>query len=620
MLEEPEKKRGVVVLRKKRNTALLLGQDDESVEATKETQQPVQKEDITKPLSRSRIEKLLEERTIPKVDEHIKDRYLKAPPPDVIDNWYHESHVGRYVHMETVTREGRTFNTKRVQFEFSRMFSDYADNLNDAGVNPVIERLSYASISKISFLNNLEAVPLRYINYFIEYFDPDDELMQAYFSIMFQIMLEDKDVELDPKSFIEAVYAAFTTDSMIDKIYQMVEYNTDESLVKKSDRAYDESIQLTVEHLKAIMGVSILHKFTIPLVSHYYNTRTRLLEEAGMSDKDLYYYTFTTFIPVFDKVYDIDLYNKLYHTSTTRITKTTNQESPMWLRRERLGETPVSHTNELMRDFVTDISQKAVFSKSVIVFIHVCMDKAIHNVLIQPDKFEFSDMSQEASDSVNETMSRWDRWQTDKSFHSQKDRIRSYVSIKDAIYRYGSAVGLDFKRMDSKKPKDIKATQDIRDEYAYYRDNIQQPMNPTQLYIINLYVSSLLGNTEDSVTMEPPEIIKMIMIMKRDLTARNYTYLPFFLTGKVNAAAGKTYNKRRVEKLFEQHPLFEDLSETYSDADGLLNWDRMYGEAKTAVACPIVVVDYQWDELRDQRMTPDEICAVDEFMRFYHVL
>lgn len=604
-------------MKKKRRAALLLGQSIKTTE-TEPIEEP--RESVTAPLTLARIDELLATRPIPRVDEHIKERYLKAPPPDVIENWYHETKVGRYVHMETVTRDGHTFSTKRVQFEFSRMFQGYNVNLNEAGVNPVIERLSYASISKISFLNNLEAAPLRYINYFIEYFDPDDELMLAYFNLMFQIMLDDKDVELDPRSFIEAIYAAFTTDSMIHKIYQMVEYNVDASLIKKSDRKFDESIQLTIEHLKAIMGVSILHKFAIPLVSHYYKTRTRLLEEAGMSDKDLYYYTFTNFIPVFDKVYDIDLYNKLYHTSTTRITKTTNPESQMWIRRERLGETPVYHTNELMRDFVTDISQKAVFSKSAIIFINVCMDKAIHNVLNQPDKFEFSDMTQESSDAVNETMSRWDRWQTDKSFHSQKDRIRSYVAIQDAIIRYGHMVGLEFAKMDSKDPKDIKATKELREEFAYYRDNIQQPMNPTQLYILMLYTSALLGNTEDPVTMEPPEIIKMIMIMKRDLVARNYVYLPFFLTGKVNSAAGKTYNKRRVEKLFQQHPLYDDLAKEYSDAEGLLNWDRMYAEAKTAVACPIIVVDYIYDETRGQRMTPDEVRVVDEFMRFYSAL
>ena len=591
--------------KKEKKSALLA-----MTEATSDrAEQPRKEETPTKILERR-----LAERRIPRVDDGIKDKDIKNPPPDVTENWYKEAHVGKYVHMEVVNRDGHTFTTKRVQFEFSKMFEDYDDNLDDRGVNPAIERLSFAVISKTSFLNNVTN-PLRYINYFIEYFDDDDELMRAYFQVMYQIMLDDYD--LDPLAFIELVYAAFTTDSMKEKLYRMVEFNVDEGLIKKSDRVYDESIQLTIEHLKAIMGVSCLHKFVIPLVSHYYNTRQRLLADAKMNDKDLYYYVFTSFINVFDDIYDINLYNKLYHTSTTRITKTSNQESQMWIRRERLGTTAVSYTNELMRDFVTDISQKAVFCKSAIIFIHVCMDKAIHNTLIQPDKYEFTEMPVESSDSVNGTVSRWDRWQTDKSFHSQRDRIRSYVSVRESLDRFGKRFDMDFERMDSKKPKDIKATKKLREEYEYYRDNIVQPFNSAQLYLIQLYYSSLLGNTEDPVTMEPSDIVKLIMIMKRDFESRNYIYLPFFISGKVDVAAGKSYNKRKIQKLVEGHPLFEDWVEEYRDTGGLLNWDRMYTEVKTIVACPITVIDYRYDELAGQLMRPDEVIAVDEVMRFY---
>ena len=254
----------------------------------------------------------LDDREIPLIDAGIKDKDLKNPPPDVAEAWYRDAHVQKYVHMEEIVKEsGQRYTTKRVQFEFARMFEGYSDHMDERGVNPTIERLSFATMSKVSFINNITN-PLRYINYFIEYFDKDDELMRAYFHVMFQIMFEELD--LDPMAFIETVFAAFTTKSMIEKMINMIEYNVNDNLVKKADRVYDESIQLTIEHLKAIMGVSCLHKFIIPLVSHYYNTRTRLLEEAHMSDKDLYYYLFTAFIPVFDEHYDICLYNKLYHT------------------------------------------------------------------------------------------------------------------------------------------------------------------------------------------------------------------------------------------------------------------------------------------------------------------
>lgn len=559
----------------------------------------------------------LEDRIIPKVDDGIKDKDLKNPPPDVVARWYRDMHIAEYVHMERVTnREGITFTTKRVQFEFSRMLQGYRDNMDERGVNPVIERMSFATINKISFSNNI-ANPLRYINYFIEYFDDDDELMRAYFHLMFQIMLDE--MELDPIAFIENVHAAFTTDSMIEKLVRMVEHNTDESLVKKADRAYDESIQLTIEHLKAIMGISCLHKFTIPIVSHYYSTRTRLLDKAGMSDKDVYYAVFMSFMSVFDDVYDINLHNKLYHTSTTRITKTTNQESGMWDRRKRLGTTPVSYTNELMRDFVIDISQKAVFAKSAIVFIHVCMDKAIHNTLIQSDKFDYMDLAMEASDSVNETMSRFDQIMRDKSLNSQLDQFRARVSNEDAIIRYGWEVGYNFLGMYSRRGK-YPIDPELKAEYDYYLKNIHRPLNDTQVYFMKLYYGSLVGNSMDGNSIEFPDMIKLIMIMKRSLRQSNFTYFPFFLSGKVDAAAAKKYNKRKIERLIQLHPLYDDVMEMYKDAEGYLNWDKMLQEIKTFVACPIKVIDYEYSEREGKLMRPTEMNAVDEVMRFVYRL
>src|SRR5699024_138868 len=89
------------------------------------------------------LEQRLEDRRIPKVDDGIRDKDIKNPPPDVVVEWYRDAHVGKYVHMEQVVKDGHTFTTKRVQFEFGRMLSGYGDNLDERGVNPVIERLSF---------------------------------------------------------------------------------------------------------------------------------------------------------------------------------------------------------------------------------------------------------------------------------------------------------------------------------------------------------------------------------------------------------------------------------------------------------------------------------------------
>ena len=141
------------------------------------------------------------------------------------------------------------------------------------------------------------------------------------------------------------------------------------------------------------------------------------------------------------------IYEKLYHTATTRISKTENREVLMWKRRERFGKGTTNFTYTLMRDYMNDIVQKVVFNQSAIIFIHVCFDKSIRNELIQPDKYEMSDMKMEPSDSVNESISRFDRWQMDRTQHSERDRLRAYASIKHMIWMLGQDVGLDFYRL-----------------------------------------------------------------------------------------------------------------------------------------------------------------------------
>ena len=544
------------------------------------------------------LERRLKNRDIPMVDDGIRydDKSYEG-----LMRWYSIAHVEEYVKSQG----------KYIKFEFGSMLDGYRTSMDEDGENEIIRKISYAEISKKSFINNIN-VAIRYINYFIEYFDDDDELMHAYYTMMFQLHF--KNAKMSVEDFIDAVFATIATESMVEKVIRMVEYNTDESLVKQ-DKTYDESIQLTVEHLKAIMGIGCFHKFVIPIVSHYYTLRRKELEQEGWDDRKLYFEVFASFIPLFDDYYDISLYGKLYHTSTTRISKTEIQESAMWKRRNRFGTTSVSFTNDLMNDFLNDISQKTVFNRSAIIYIHVCFDKAIHNELIQSDKHEMSDMRMDASDNVNETISRWDRWQMDKTMHSEKDRLRARVSIIDSIVRLGREVGLEFDRDDRVGKFKSKA---LQDEYDYYRDNMQQPLCDAQMYIIQLYYASKMQSTEEVKIMEVPDQIKLIMIMKRDLVSRNYNYLPFFISGKVKYAASRKNNKKKVEKLFAGHPLWDDWMDEYPDTFDLMNMDKFFGEMKTILSCPIEVVDWEHIDLRGRQMTPAELPVVDEIMRLMY--
>ena len=578
---------------KKRTLQALFLHDEQEEEQILEQMHQEEEENDKK--YKEKVSKLLDERFMAREIPLADSTYRKNDNDlsmESLRRFYEEAHVSEFLKAEG----------KFIHFEFGELLDKYRTQTDDNGENPLIRRISYAEISKQSFINNIN-LSIRYINYFIEYFDDDDELMLAYFEVMF--LLHFKAAKISVDEFVDYVIAYFATDSMFEKVVRMVEYNTDDSLVKKTERAYDESIQLTIEHLKAIMGVSIFHRFVIPVVSHFYTMRGKGSLAPGMTDKDLYFNIFTAFIPKFDDFYGINLYSKIYHTATTRISKTENQENIMWKRRERFGVTTTSFTHDLMREYINELSQKTVFSRSAIIFLHVCFDRAITNELKKSDKYEMSDMRVEASDSVNESISRWDKWQLDKTSNSEKDRLRAYIAIEDMITRLGYDFDIDFNHM----------TKDEQAEFDYYNDNIKKPINDTQLYLIHLYFANKLKSAEEIKQLQIQHIVKVIMIMKRDLRKRNYVYLPFFISGELMTASSKKVSKKALEKLFTTHPSYEDWKGMFPDTYDLLNIDRIFGELRTIISVPIRIVDYDYVENRGEIMNPVDVCVTDEFVR-----
>ncbi|WP_300944371.1 hypothetical protein [uncultured Duncaniella sp.] len=549
-------------------------------------------------------------RRVPKVDDGFNKK--NALSDDALKRFYHDARVDEFLRF--VTSNGK----KMIKFEFGKMLDGYAIDTDNNGENQIIRMFSYAEISKRSFINNMN-IALRYTNYFITYFDDDDELMAAYLEFMMQ--LHYNKLNMPVESFIDTLYALIATPSMVQKVIRMVEYNTDESLIKKTDERYDESIQLTVEHLKAIMGVTCFQKFIIPVVSHYYAVRQNEVKASGLTDRELYYQVFLAFVPLFDDYYDIRLYEKLYHTATTRISKTENHDSQMWKRRERFGVTPTSFTNVLMQGFLNDIAQKIVFNQSAIIFLHVCFDKAIKNELIQPDKHEMSDMRMDASDSVNGIYSRWDRWQMGCTGNSERERLRAYASIRDMIWRMGNDVGLKFHKYEyeHRSTTEVSDDPDVQEEYEYYLEHISRPMNETQEYIINLYCSKELGAPDDVKMMKFEDKVQIIMIMKRDLRSRNYSYIPFFISSKVKPEATRRYNNNSLKKLFMSNPLYEDWEEELEDTKELMNMSKFLGELKTLISCPIICVEFD-SELEGRVMNPADIIVADEWARFMNEL
>ena len=509
---------------------------------------------------------------IPKVDDvlNLKDKSFEG-----LHAYMRDNDIPHYL---------STVNKKYVKFEFAEVFESREEIGNS---------LCYAAVGKKAFLNNL-AIVMRYVNYFIHYFDPDHELMMAYFMTMYLIM--DAEEDFRPENLMFTLKNYFVSERMVEKIAKMVEHNINETAMKKADRKYDESLQLTTDHLKCIMAISIVHKIMIPIISQYVKVRKGSMD---ITERQLYFKCFTCFIDVFDERFGVSFYEKIYHTATTRVSKTNTDQKLMWMRRKSSGVTQTAYVNTLMHSLFIEISQKALFAQSAISFIHVCFDNATTNELRQQDTHEFSDLSMTASDPGDEEVNKFDRMMITNAQFSERDIMLSKQIIKDTISRLAEVHGIEFSK----------------EELDFYKANTK--MIDIQANVIFLYFSSSMYSYEVLKHVKKDQLIKLMIIMKTILKKEHYTYLPQIISGVMDKTKAKRYNKKKIETFISKHPCYPDIKEQYEFSSAYLNKDKLLEMAKTLISCPVSIVDYDQREHLGERIDINDVATLDELVNLF---
>ena len=106
-----------------------------------------------------------------------------------------------------------------------------------------------------------------YINYFIKYYDEDQELLLAYLKIKFILDNKKSNKIIKPKKFNNFIQRYFYTDSLIEKINRLTEANYIVNLAQDTNdkREYPKSLQFTNEHGRIMMTISFMMKIVAPV-------------------------------------------------------------------------------------------------------------------------------------------------------------------------------------------------------------------------------------------------------------------------------------------------------------------------------------------------------------------
>jgi hypothetical protein len=248
---------------------------------------------------------------------------------------------------EYVTRDGKLFICK-----FDRIFTD-------PGIKSSVKQLERFMIDKTSYQKQLDQIT-HYVNFFINMYDPENELLTAYFRIKSVVDKDnwfkiptipydqtDNDAMLEWKEERDKVideFISFVMETLFSEDNHIAEHIKQLTLdnylddiesgndrAKKNDKVYLESLEFTNKHVRIMLSISFAMKMISPIMFHYFYMNQVKLEKT--SD-----FIFRFYKPLFEIFGDgVNMFNKIYVYVKSRVLESHSINQMMFEKREIFG-------------------------------------------------------------------------------------------------------------------------------------------------------------------------------------------------------------------------------------------------------------------------------------------
>ena len=232
-----------------------------------------------------------------------------------------------------------------------KIFVCHFDKIFD---KPNLKPLCNFIINKSSYINQLPIIT-RYINFFMNCYDSENDLATAYLKIKYAIDKEKKFNAENKDALIDLIYEILFTPRMCEKITKMVEENylddiekgDEDGKYKKGNKDYLESLEFTNEHIKILLRISFGIKIMSPILFHYLTINNiNKLDK----DSDLIYQFYKGLFPLFQG--DCDMFNKLFVYCKTKVLDSAAHNSRIFEQREIFGVDIFSVINKFVRKVI----------------------------------------------------------------------------------------------------------------------------------------------------------------------------------------------------------------------------------------------------------------------------
>ena len=395
-------------------------------------------------------------------------------------------------------------------------------------------------VKKSSYEEHLK-IYAQYINYFINKYDTENELVSAYFKLKYMLDAENMFTKDNPYALIEAIYDIIFTPSICDKIIRMVHDNylddierpSDEDYKKGAENKYLESLEFKNIHIEILLRISTAFKIITPVMYHYF-TKNRIKPDDLTQKRDIsiVYDFHKPALKLFQG--DVDIFNKLFVYVKRKVVDSCFHNEKIFRQREIFGDDP----GLLIEKFV----KKQLIAENIVKYkFNKNWDPkkkkydenpiGLNKTIMKYQLFFFvketysKTLTEMTNTRDSEGLSASDKMEMNLSKMDKGILVMSEVNIKDTIRRlreqYGVAISeeeIDY-YIKHQKPSDIQ-THLIRSlyskEFMSYRDQYIVPNRQSTILKIILK-KRLIADAVCSPNKEFDDVV-----------------LPYILTGNVS--------------------------------------------------------------------------------------
>lgn len=450
---------------------------------------------------------------------------------------------------------------------------------------------------KDSYVTKLNLIT-HYINYFIKYYDYDDELLGNYLRVKYWLDVNPDNEPREREDFINILYTSLITDTMYDKIKKMVEdnYRIDLAQTNKDNIKFSESLEFTNEHAKLLLIISIAIKILIPITLHYI---THYKDKREIHNLSMYYK------PIFDIIEEkehVNLYGKLFNSIHVKVNLSETKNKLIWEKYEMEQQDAASYAKELLdKNIIVDNIFKYLFIKNIIAFNSVIIETQLDFFVIKNLGINMREIS---TDKDSEGLSSLDKLEMNTTKIDESLIVLSKINIKQTIKRIKKSLRFTI----------------TKEEKQWYKQYLT--ITPIGRDMLFYYYAKYFNGYRDLKSITKRQYIQLMILMKKALQMNGAIWLPQILSadieGRINART--IHNTKLIEKVESSEAYQKMLNDKYAALKGMNKQNVIINLLSTLLNTQFKFCDFDMQDMNGEYIEPnfDQLCQ--EFIDFINLI